>query len=289
MIYLEKTDIHSTLTTYVYCAFAQLYAAEQAGKRAYINWPAHRNKWLASYWDDAKFAEMPNAYDWYFMQPHVEDTDPEPVTETWTWELGYPDAPVHLYAQPLNVIRNFYRSHLKFSDEVEARGQALIDKYGIDFENTIGVTWRGTDIYLDGRPRIPIEAYFPWIDRALEDKPNAKIICTAEEDGILDPLLARYPQAVKIHEFYQAPHGGKDNPERFSPISGFERGLQPALMVWLFSKCAWYIKNRSSVAAVASWISDGKIASLAHPENLGYVNNSEWANVVEFQGVKYPI
>lgn len=284
MIYIEKSDIHSTLTTYVYCAFAQLYAAEQAGKRAYINWAKHPNKWLKSYWDDAKFAEKPNAYDWYFVQPA-----PEPCTEVWTWELGYPDAPVHLYAQPLNVIRDFYKSHLRFSDEVEARGQALVNKYGIDFDNTIGISWRGTDIYLDGRPRIPIEAYFPWIDRALEERPNARIACTAEEQGILDPLFARYSQAFLIEEFIQAPHGSKDNPERHSKVSGFERGLQPALMVWLFSKCAWYIKNRSSAAAVASWISDGKIVSIAHPENLGYVKHDDWANIVEFQGVKYPL
>lgn len=285
MIYLEKSDIHATLTTWIYCAFAQLYAAEHAGKRAYINWPRHRNKWLASYWDDAKFNEIPNAYEWYFVQPHSQGE----CDEVWTWELGYPDAPVHLYAQPLNVIRDFYKSHLFFSQEVEARGQALVNKYGIDFKNTIGISWRGTDIYLDGRPRIPIEAYFKWIDRALEDRPNARIACTAEEQGILDPLFARYTQAFLIEEFIQAPHGSKDNPERNSKVSGFERGLQPALMVWLFSKCAWYIKNRSSAAAVASWISDGKIVNVAHPENLGYVNHAEWANVVEFQGVKYPI
>lgn len=279
MIYLEKVDIHSTLTTYVYCAFAQLYAAEHAGKRAYINWPQHPNKWLRSYWDDAKFAEKPNAYDWYFVQDA-----PEPCTQIWTWELGYPDAPVHLYAQPLETIKAFYKSHLFFSQEVEARGQALVDKYGIDLNNAIGITWRGTDIYLDGRPRIPIERYFKWIDLALEHNPEAKIICTAEEQGILDQLFARYPQAFLIKEFIQAPYGAKDNPERHSKVSGFERGLQPALMVWLFSKCAWYIKNRSSAAAVASWISDGNIISIGHPENLGYVKHDEWVNKDQYNG-----
>jgi hypothetical protein len=97
-------------------------------------------------------------------------------------------------------------------------------------------------------------------------------------------LFARYPNAFKIEEFLSAPFMGKDNPERFSNVSGYERGLQPALMVWLFSKCAHYIKNRSSTGAVASWISDGRIVSIGHPENLGFPANTD---TVEIEGKKY--
>jgi hypothetical protein len=251
------------------------------GERVYINWPAGKS--LIDLYDVNKFAQCANQFEWYFKQPD----GPGERTDTWTWETWPdPSGTGGLYAQPLETIKQFYRENLIFSDEVEARGQALLKRYDLDPANTIGVTWRGTDIYLDGRPYIPIEAYFPWIDRALAETPSYRIACTAEEDGILDPLLARYPQAFKVDEFYQAPRGGKHNPERFSPLSGFERGLQPALMVWLFSKCAWYVKNRSSAAAVASWVSTGNIVSIAHPENLGY---EKLDNMVEFKGERYPI
>lgn len=287
VIYLEKTDIYSTLTTWIYCHFWMMYAAELQGKDSYIHWPQKRS--LASYNDPVKFAEEPNMYNWYFRQPKVNEAKKE---STWVWEDWKDPSPLPFMANPLSNIKNYYKTYLHFSDEVEQRGAALMFKYKIDFANTIGVTWRGTDIYLEsqngyeGRKYTPIESYFAWIDKALEQMPNAKIAVTAEEEGILDPLFKRYPQAFKIEEFYQAPKGGKQNPERFSPVSGFERGIQPALMVWLFSKCAWLIKNRASTSAVASWLSDGEIVNINHTEILGFPPHIDG---VEYKGKTYPI
>lgn len=268
-VYLEKHDIGATLTTWVYCAMWQMYAAEKVGKTAYINWPQDPVRALAPYYDNAAFARKPNMYDWYFEQPH--HASPPHRGEVWTWEFNPPPVGQHcLMGQSIADIKAFYRSHLKFNVDVRARGEALVNKYGIDFSKTIGVTWRGTDCVTDGRPRMPIETYFPFIDDILRDKPDMRIACTAEEEGILGPLLARYPQAFVVTEFVSSPHGHPQNPEKINSRTGFERGMQPAIMVWLYSQFAAYVKNRSSLAAVASWMSTGHIVSLAHPENLGY-------------------
>lgn len=283
MIYLEKNDIHSTLCTWLYCHFWMLWSLEQRNEIGWINWP--KGKFLKSYEDDKKFAEQPNAYQWYFEQPNTWFVL-EPIEETLTWETWVDPSPVPFMSQPLKVIKDYYKKNLIFNEETNKRGKAIVDKYGIDFKKTIGITWRGTDVYLDGRPRIPIETYFPFIDQILEHSPDFRIMCTAEEERILDPLFARYPNACLIEEFYQAPFEHKHNPERFSPVSGYERGLQPVLMVWLFSKCAHYIKNRSSTGAVASWLSDGRIVSIAHPENLGFPANT---NTAEIEGKLYPL
>lgn len=274
MIYLEKNDIHSTLTTWIYCAMWQKWAVEQQEKESYINW----HNGVKSYHDAEMFKKVPNQYEWYFSQPQGERT------ETWTWENWKDPSPVPFMAQPLKVIKDYYKKHLHFNEETNRRGRLLVDKYNIDFSKTIGITWRGTDIYLDGRPRVPIETYFPFIDEVLTD--GMRIMCTAEEQGILDPLMKHYPQAFVVEEFISAPHGAKENPERHSKVSGYERGLQPVLMVWLFSKCAHYIKNRSSTGAVASWLSDGRIVSLHHPENLGFPANT---NTAEIEGKLYPL
>jgi hypothetical protein len=117
---------------------------------------------------------------------------------------------------------------------------------------------------------LPIELYFPFLDKILRAEPDLRIACTAEEQDVLKPLLARYKQAFVIEEFYASPLHDLRNPERFSPFSGFERGMQPALMVWLFSRCKHYVKNRSSTGAVASWLSTGHIVCLAHDETLNY-------------------
>lgn len=289
IVYIEKTDIFSTLTTFVYCFMWQLYAAEQQGIDGYINCPNGLvpGRWLQSYIDSEKFSKEPNAWNWYFKQPKINYPAPRSESEIWTWETDGEKMKGHsLMAQPLSVIKDYYKKNLHFSDEVNQRGEALVKKYNIDFANTIGITWRGTDIYLDGRPRLPIEVYFPFIDDILEKQPGLRIMATAEEQTILQPLLNRYPQAFNIDEFVSAPVGSKHNPERNDNRSGFERGIQPALMVWLFSKCAHYIKNRSSTGAVASWLSDGRIVNISHEETLSYLKMDDQ---VEIEGIKYPL
>jgi hypothetical protein len=286
IIYLEKTDIAATLTTWIYCSFWQMWAAEQMGQDVYINWPAGftPGRSLSAYQDTQKFSEIPNMFDWYFKQPKIQ-TPPARV-EVWEWENCPASGKYPFMSQPLSVIKDYYKKHLHFNDETNRRGELIKSKYNIDFSKTIGITWRGTDIYLDGRPRIDIETYFPFIDELLEKEPDLRIMATAEEEKILDKLFERYPNSFKVEEFISSPFQSKDNPERFSNVSGYERGLQPALMVWLFSKCAHYIKNRSSTGAVASWISNGRIVSIGHPENLGFPANTDTA---EIEGQLYPL
>jgi len=293
MIYLEKTDIHSTLCTWLYCHFWMMWSYEQQGKDVYINWP--KGKFLKSYEDEQKFNEIPNAYGWYFYQPktytwELRKSINEYVVprrdETYTWENWIDPVSPSFMSQPLSVIKDYYKKNLHFNEETNKRGEELVKKYQIDFSKTIGITWRGTDIYLDGRPRIPIERYFRFIDELLEQEPGLRIAATAEEVGILEPLFARYPNSFLIEEFIQAPLNSKNNPERFSPVSGYERGLQPVLMVWLFSKMAHYIKNRSSTGAVASWLSEGRIVNIAHEETLSYLKMDDQ---VEIEGIKYPL
>jgi hypothetical protein len=260
----------------------QLWTAEQMGMAGYINWPNDRRLALQPYFDTAKFAEIPNMYEWYFEQPLFKEAPPR--EKVWIWEhcpeLGtYP-----FMSQPLAVIRAYYQKHLRFNAVVNARGDALVKKYGIDFNKTIGITWRGTDNVTDGRPRLPIELYFPFIDDILAKDPDLRIMATAEETGILAPLLARYPSAFMVEEFRSSPMGSLHNPERdimqgSNPLPGFERGMQPALMVWLFSKCKHLVKNRSSASSVSSWLSHGRIVSLAHRETLDYTQMPDQAEI----------
>ncbi len=295
-VYVEKNDIGVTLTTWIYCAAWQLYALEKKGLRGYIHWPHDPMRALRPYWDDQKFKQVPNMHDWYLEQPHVPTRDAPPRSQcpVWTWEdtkKPFIDLGEHpLYNQPIPEIKEFYRKNVRLNQDVEKRGEALVAKYSIDFAKTIGVTWRGTDCVIDGRPRLPIETYYPFIDDILKDHPDYRIMATAEEEGILTPLLKRYPQAFKIAEFFTTPQGYMklgDNPERFSTLPGYERGMQPALMVYLFSKCAHYVKNRSSTGAVASWLSNGNIVCLCHDQRLSH--DAETKKFAEVDGVRVPL
>lgn len=288
LVSIEKSDTGATLTTWLYCNMWQLYAARNLGYEGYIYWPFRWNRSLTALQDPAKFAELPNMYDWYFKQPcGWTDKNPPPCEAAWEWETGPETGRFNLMGQPLETIKAFYRENLVFSDAVEARGQALAQKYGIDFSRTIGLSWRGTDCVTDGRPRMAIEVYFPWIDDILAADPGLRIMATAEEEGILAPLLARYPSAFVVAELAAAPIGCMQNPEKVrQDVPGYERGMVPALMVWLFSKCAHYVKNRSSTGAVASWLSTGNIICLGHAETLSY---ELIPDQVEHKGKRYPL
>ncbi len=290
---IEKTDTMATLTTWVYCAMWQLFAAEKEGYRAHINWPRVNGRHLQPYSDGATFARIPNMYDWYFEQPHFEAGVFPSADELWTWEAQPGDKHAEfvgrhcVYGLPMPELKAFYRKNFRLNAEVNRRGAELAAKYNIDFSRTIAVTWRGTDCTLDGRPRMPIETYFPFIDDILKDDPGLRILATAEEEKILDPLLQRYPNAFTMSEWVAAPFGAKDNPEKiFHGISGYERGMQPCLMVYILSRVKHLIKNRSSVASVASWLSEGNIVCLAHPENLGHGFDITKA---EINGQLYPL
>lgn len=281
---LYHRDIHCTLTTYIYCHYWMAWCARQQGHNFYIDWPKQFS--VVDYFDEQKFRENPNQYEWYFKQPDLQVKGND---ANWMWgEMDFGQ----FFSHPLADCKNFYKATLIFNDAVNERGRQLQEKYEIDFSKTIGITWRGTDIELDKRPYLPIEVYFPFIDDILEKEPELRIICTAEETEILNPLLKRYDRSTIIEEFEQAPKGSKSNPERNSVRSGFERGLQPVLMVWLFSKCAHYIKNRSSTGMVSSFISDGNIVTLGCDEKLttwDAENKRPFMPIAEINGVQYPL
>jgi hypothetical protein len=172
--------------------------------------------------------------------------------------------------EPLAVIRDWYHHNFIFNDTVKARTAALTAKYQIDYPQTLAITWRGCDSTDDGRPRLPIEVYFPFIDEILEAKPNLRIFATAEELGVVDKIQARYPNVFTISEFFSAPAGYRKHSEYVNPASGYERGMQTCCLISVLSQCQYYVKNRSSMGMVASWLSDGHIVNLAHPENGGH-------------------
>lgn len=267
VVYLEKSDVYATLSTWFYCCFWQLYAAEKSGHVGYVHWPQQHMRSLHPHQDPVAFARKPNMFDWYCEQPHWKGEGVPPRDLTWLWENCPETGTYCLMGQPIEVIRDYFQRNLIFNEEVRQRAQAIADKYAIDFDNTLALSWRGCDSTDDGRPRMPIQTYFPFIDEILNENPGLRIFATAEEQTIMDPVVSRYPGRVfMISEFFSAPLGYKLHSEYVNPVSGFERGMQTCCMISTLSKCKFYIKNRSSMAMVAAWLSNGHIVNLAHPE-----------------------
>lgn len=266
VVYLEKSDTGATLSTWLYCAMWQLYTAEQMGYVGYVHWPQIWNRSLLPHQDPEMFAKCPNMFEWYFEQPCYKGSGVPPRTLAWEWE-HCPEQGVHcLMGQPLSVIKDWYQKHLLFNPTVKARIEELVQKYSIDFNNTLGISWRGCDSVMDGRPRQPIETYFPHIDAILEKEPGLRIFATAEETTVTDKIQARYPSAFTISEFFAAPWGYPGHSENVNPASGYERGIQTCGLISILSRCKHYIKNRSNMSCTAGYLSNGHIVYMDHPE-----------------------
>lgn len=264
-VVIEKSDTGATLSTWLYCAMWQLYTAREMGLAGYVNWPQRENRSLLAHQDPEAFERCPNMYEWYFEQPFLKEAPP-PGTLTWEWERCHETGAHVLMGQPLAFIKAWYQRHLLFNADMRARADALAAKYSIDFGNTIGVSWRGCDSVDDGRPRQPIERYFPALDAILENEPGLRILATAEETTVVEKIQARYPQTFTIDEFFSAPWGYKLHSEFVNPVSGFERGAQTCGLLQLLSRCKHYVKNRSNMSYTASYLSNGNIVCIDHPE-----------------------
>lgn len=204
-------------------------------------------------------------FSWYFEQPQAK-THPGAGARVLQWETMTETGTHPLMSLPLAEIKAWYQSHLIFNADAKAWVQKLIDKYAIDFTKTVGVAWRGCDSVDDGRPRVAIEEYFPALDAIMEKEPDLRIFATAEEATIIDALLARYPSAFAIPEFFSAPHGYKLHSEFVNPVSGYERGMQTCGLLQILSKCKHLVKNRSNMSYTASYLSNGNIVCIRHPE-----------------------
>src|SRR5689334_21177456 len=105
VIYIHKNDVYCTLTTFFYCNFWQLYAAQQQGKKGYINWLRHHG-FVQSYDDEYMYELQPNAYLWYFKQPMFEENEIPTNNEAWTWEIDGEKMLGHsLMSQRLPIIK----------------------------------------------------------------------------------------------------------------------------------------------------------------------------------------
>jgi hypothetical protein len=248
---LERVDLRASLSSWITTAMTSLNAAFQEGFGGYINWPRPRSP--AAYRDANAFARCPNMFEWYFCQPSCEACPPG--APAWVYEASQAVIGRHSIADK----RTFYRRHLLFNTDVTSRMEDLLRKHRIRPENTIAVSWRGTDSVVDGRLRTPIEKYFPVIDGILEAEPEAVIFAKPEERGAAEALLRRYERTIIPSEFFTAKTGETRMQDWLSSATGFERGMQVLLLILVFARCKYLLRNLANLSEIASHLSDGKV------------------------------
>ena len=253
-VYLERKDLGASLSSWINSSMGTLNAAFAEGLTGYVHWPAHRCP--RAYLDADAFSRRPNMFAWYFDQPWCHDP-PAVATETWVYE----DAYVLTNQHPIANLEDFFQQYLVFNVDVIGRFEALLARYRLRPEQTIAVSWRGTDNVADGRPQVPIDSFFPVIDEILGAEPGLTIVAKPEERSAADALRRRYPNVIVPSEFFIAEPGETQMQDWVNPASGYERGMEVALLILLFARCRYLLKNNANLSDIATRLSSGTVFS----------------------------
>jgi len=254
-VILRRKDRDASLASWINTTMNALQAAQAEGLAAYVDWPA--DACPSAYGEAAAFARCPNMFEWYFEQPALARS-PGDGCPVWIYE----DMQAMVVRHQAFERRHFYPRHLRPNAAVLARLQALLERHAIDPARTIAVAWRGTDNVVDGRTRRPITDCYAEIDALLDADPGLSIVAKPEEQDAADALCRRYPQALVPPEFFLAPPGSTQMQDRINPAPGFERGMQPVLLMLLYARCRFLLKNSANLADCAAWMSSGRVCSM---------------------------
>ena len=84
------------------------------------------------------------------------------------------------------------RSYFELSKVCKVQVDFFVEKYGIDFNRTLTVCYRGTDKHIEILPT-SIDSYISHIDTFLERDPGLRVLIQTDQKQVRDALSARFP------------------------------------------------------------------------------------------------
>ncbi len=220
------------LCTHTLLALTQCYPSETYFS---VNWP-RQNRWR----NNDQIGK--NLFELYFHpNPDVDLHNLVKVSPTHQ-HLIYED----LDFKKLNLyIQNYFLP----SDIVRAKQEEFVHKYNIDYENTIGLSYRGTNKWLE-IAQIQQEYYVQEVKRLITKDPSLRILIQTDQEQIRDQFvgalgeraffLSELPVSssqIPIHDLSESERG----------IPNFEWGTRLLAAVSILSKCRYTITHTGSI------------------------------------------
>jgi hypothetical protein len=135
------------------------------------------------------------------------------------------------------------------SDIVRVKQEEFVRKYSIDYENTIGLCYRGTDKWLE-IAQIQPEYYVQGVKRLIKREPSLRIMIQTDQEQIRNHFvsvlgkraffLSELPvssSAIGVHNMSDSERG----------ISNFENDQRLLAAVNILSKCKYTITHTGSI------------------------------------------
>jgi len=253
-----------TLFSNVFSSLSVVYLAELHGHLAYVDWSGELAP--SVYQDiDAISKFGPNIWDWYFEQPHCISSD-DTISDTWIFVDGeHKEYFKYDYFTPEDMAhkRSIFPRLLRPLKAVHDLAYSLFKEYGIDPSKTVAVQFRGNDSLHDTIPsrkgRPTLSHYYGIINEVLGRNPGFRIWIQTDDAEISNDFIKKYPDSVKVKYFETIHHASNLYTDLVSPKPGYQRGLDPAAMMVMLSRCAVMIKSVSNLADIAAALGNGEI------------------------------
>lgn len=191
-----------------------------------------------------------NVWDLYFEQPYkAEDITKDFIEYKYGYTEGYIGRCKFMKNNVFDIkeimsLRPFVVKHLKVKAIILNRLNITANKYKFNFDNTIGVCYRGTD--RKETPRVEYVRYLPVINKLLKANRKLRIYIQSDEIEFVDFIKSRYPNSFYILDFQISSKGGSVV-HKINKKSGYEMGIDCVLMMLLLSKCKYMVKNFSNL------------------------------------------
>ena len=203
-----------------------------------------------------------------FEQPHGINPDAE-FSDTWPFVDGDHKEYFkydHFSPEDLAHKRSIFPRLLSPVKAVHDLADSLLKAYDIDPTKTVAVQFRGNDSLYDTIPtrkgRPTLSHYYGIVDEVLGRYPGFKVWIQTDDSEISSDFRKRYPNSVQV-KYFETIHSPNLYTDYVSPKSGYQRGLDPAAMMVMLSRCAVMVKSVSNLADVAAALGNGEIIHLS--------------------------
>jgi hypothetical protein len=182
----------------------------------------------------------------------------------------------------LNILIKRYFSP---SDNVLDIYNHLLEKYSIDFDNTIAVLYRGNDKHKE--TNLPSHSeMIEKIDELVIKYPNHRILIQSDEVDFYNSVVDKYPNFIYFHEVIKIP---KNDYTAIQYVVPDGQKTQQAIIflaiMLIISKCSKVILNSGNVGMWCSLFrgnSDGIYQYLNHKEYIYGVYNTLYGTEKEY-------
>jgi len=260
IVIVDRYESGASLSSYISTAISMIHTLRSGlhGKRAAVDLHG------AKYYRDERtppdlwslFADPPCGVT---LREAVDANAPRLYFDEPAWLAGRHNMSLPLFVNdPVGVqkLQAVVPQFLRLNRDIMLRAERLFRENNLNPALTVAVSYRGTDKYTE-TPITPIENFYPRLDQLML-QPSLTIFAQCEEQSVQDLLMRRYRGRIVSLPFHRT-RSASQMADGDNPKSNYDKTVDIATLIAMFSMCLNFVRNRSNLADLASGLSRGNV------------------------------